>query len=96
MKSLVAMEVVERKILLIRGQKVILDVDLAELYGVTTKVFNQAVKRNIDRFPKDFMIQLTLKKPSPSGHNCDRFKKEHSLPGTVEQINDHISRRVSS
>jgi len=40
MNSLVAMEVVERKVLLIRGQKVILDVDLAELYGVTTKVFN--------------------------------------------------------
>jgi hypothetical protein len=59
MKSLVAMEVVEKKILLIRGQKVILDVDLAELYDVTTKVFNQAVKRNIDRFPKDFMFQLT-------------------------------------
>lgn len=59
MKSLVPIEVVERKILLIRGQKVILDVDLAELYGVTTKVFNQAVKRNTDRFPKDFMFQLT-------------------------------------
>jgi hypothetical protein len=59
MKSLVAIEVVEKKILLIRGQKVILDVDLAELYNVTTKVFNQAVKRNIDRFPKDFMFQLT-------------------------------------
>jgi hypothetical protein len=59
MKSLVAMEVVEKKILLIRGQKVILDVDLAELYDVETKVFNQAVKRNIDRFPKDFMFQLT-------------------------------------
>jgi hypothetical protein len=59
MKVLVPIEVVERKILLIRGQKVILDVDLAELYGVTTKVFNQAVKRNIDRFPKDFMFQLT-------------------------------------
>ena len=58
-KSLVAMEVVEKKILLIRGQKVILDVDLAELYSVTTKVFNQAVKRNGDRFPKDFMFQLT-------------------------------------
>jgi hypothetical protein len=58
-KSLVAMEAVERKILLMRGQKVILDVDLAELYGVTTKVFNQAVKRNIDRFPPDFMFQLT-------------------------------------
>ncbi len=53
------MDVVEKKILLIRGQKVILDVDLAELYCVTTKVFNQAVKRNVDRFPKDFMFQLT-------------------------------------
>ncbi|HLE41477.1 MAG TPA: ORF6N domain-containing protein [Nitrospirota bacterium] len=59
MKSLVAMEVVEKKIVLIRGQKVILDVDLSELYRVPTKVFNQAVKRNIDRFPKDFMFQLT-------------------------------------
>jgi hypothetical protein len=59
MKVLVPIEVVERTILLIRGQKVILDVDLAELYGVTTKVFNQAVKRNTDRFPKDFMFQLT-------------------------------------
>ncbi len=45
--------------MLIRGQKVVLDVKLAELYSVTTKAFNQAVKRNIDRFPKDFMFQLT-------------------------------------
>lgn len=59
MKSLATTEFVERKILLLRGQKVILDVDLAELYGVTTKAFNQAVKRNIDRFPKDFIFQLT-------------------------------------
>jgi len=59
MKSLAAIAVVEKKILLIRGQKVILDVDLAELYGVSTKVFNQAVKRNFDRFPKDFMFRLT-------------------------------------
>ncbi|MGA2555574.1 MAG: ORF6N domain-containing protein [Verrucomicrobiota bacterium] len=43
----------------IRNQKVILDADLAELYGVPTKVFNQAVKRNRDRFPEDFMFQLT-------------------------------------
>jgi len=43
----------------LRGQKVILDADLAELYGVATKVFNQAVKRNAERFPEDFMFQLT-------------------------------------
>lgn len=52
-------EVVERKIYLIRGVKVMLDNDLARLYGVTTKVFNQAVKRNTDRFPTDFMFQIS-------------------------------------
>jgi hypothetical protein len=51
-------EVVINKIYLIRGQKVMLDRDLAELYGLETKVLNQAVKRNSERFPKDFMFQL--------------------------------------
>ena len=53
--------VIQRKIYEIRGQKVILDRDLAALYQVETKVLNQAVKRIIDRFPDDFMFQLTLK-----------------------------------
>ena len=52
-------ERIERIVLLIRGQKVILDFHLAELYGVSTKAFNQAVTRNRERFPKDFMFQLT-------------------------------------
>ena len=52
-------EVVTQKILVIRGHKVILDADLAELYGVNTKVLNQAVKRNASRFPVDFMFQLS-------------------------------------
>ena len=51
-------ESIEDTILLIRGKRVILDQDLARLYGVTTKVLNQAVKRNLDRFPEDFMFQL--------------------------------------
>ena len=50
---------IEKHILLIRGQKVLLDTALAELYGVETKVLLQAVKRNIDRFPEDFMFILT-------------------------------------
>src|SRR5207253_5200425 len=50
---------VERRMLLIRGQKVMLDADLAELYGVPTKSLNLAVKRNAERFPEDFMFQLT-------------------------------------
>ena len=60
MKTLIPLEVIEQRILLIRGQKVILDRDLAHLYGVTTKVLNQAVKRHEDRFPEDFMFQLTM------------------------------------
>ena len=58
-KSLVPAERIETAILLIRGQKVMLDHDLADLYGVGTKVLKQAVKRNIDRFPPDFMFVLT-------------------------------------
>jgi len=51
-------EIIERKIYLIRGHKVMLDADLAELYGVPTKRFNQQVRRNLKRFPADFMFQL--------------------------------------
>lgn len=50
---------IERRIYLIRKQKVMLDTDLAELYGVTTKRLNQQVRRNLTRFPSDFLIQLT-------------------------------------
>jgi hypothetical protein len=57
--ALVPVERVERRILFIRGEKVILDADLAELYGVTTKRLNEQVRRNRDRFPPDFMFQLT-------------------------------------
>ena len=55
----VLVERIEPCILLVRGQRVMLDADLAELYGATTKAFNQAVKRNLERFPADFMFQLT-------------------------------------
>lgn len=54
------LQVIQSKIYEIRGQKVMLDFDLAEMYQVETRVLNQAVKRNIERFPKDFMFQLTL------------------------------------
>ena len=52
-------EKIERRIFCFRGVKVILSSDLAELYGVAVKALNQAVRRNIDRFPEDFMFQLT-------------------------------------
>ncbi|MCX5692082.1 MAG: ORF6N domain-containing protein [Candidatus Omnitrophica bacterium] len=57
--ELIPEQVIEPKIFMIRGHKVMLDRDLAELYGVRTMVLNQAVKRNISRFPQDFMFQLS-------------------------------------
>ena len=59
MKDIIPQDIIEQKILLIRGYKVMLDRDLALLYDVETKVLNKAVRRNIERFPSDFMFQLT-------------------------------------
>jgi hypothetical protein len=64
---------------MLRGKEVMLDRDLAELYRVETKVLNQAVKRNIKRFPSDFMFQLTQKEKDELVTNCDRFNRlKHS------------------
>jgi hypothetical protein len=57
-KAEISVSRIEQKIYLIRGQRVMLDADLAGLYGVKTKILNKAVKRNLDRFPEDFMFQL--------------------------------------
>lgn len=59
--KVIPQEVIQNKIFIIRGKKVMFDKDLATLYGVETKALNQAVKRNIERFPEDFMFHLTLK-----------------------------------
>ena len=58
--SIIPIERIESRIYVIRGKKVMLDRDLAELYGVKTQVLNQAVKRNHERFPADFMFRLSL------------------------------------
>lgn len=62
------------KILLIRGKKVMIDNDLAELYDVPTKRLNEQVKRNIKRFPEDFMFQLTAAEKEEVVANCDHLK----------------------
>jgi len=70
---------IEGAIVLIRGQRVMLDTDLAALYGVSTKALNQAVKRNEGRFPLDFMFRLTKKEKDELVTNCDRFQRlKHS------------------
>jgi hypothetical protein len=73
--SLVPVERIQKSIYVIRGRKVMLDSDLAELYGVETKVLNQAVKRNIGRFPDDFMFQLTEKEKNQVVTNCDHLAR---------------------
>ena len=80
-KSIVPVERVERTILLIRSQKVILDSDLSKLYGVTTKRLNQQVKRNSDRFPEDFMFQLTTKEKAEVVANCNHLSQLKFSPG---------------
>ena len=75
----IPIERIEQAILLIRGYKVMLDADWAVLYGVPTKVLNQAVKRNERRFPQDFMIRLTKQEKDELVTNCDRFERlKHS------------------
>ena len=79
MKVEIAKQEIESRIFTIRGMQVMLDRDLACLYLVTTKVLNQAVKRNILRFPEDFMFQLTAIEKIELVTNCDRLEKlKHS------------------
>ena len=80
---------IERSIMLIRGQKVILDTDLAELYGVSTKVFNQAIKRNKKRFPSDFIFRLTKEEKREVVTNCDHLAKLRFSPILPAAFTEH-------
>lgn len=74
MKDLIPQETIEQRIFLIRNQKVMIDRDLAELYGVETKHLNRQIKRNIQRFPEEFMFQLTIEERNQLVTICHRFK----------------------
>jgi phage regulator Rha-like protein len=73
-KRLIPDEVVMNKIIIVPGQKIMIDRDLAELYGVSTKRLNEQVKRNKRRFPEDFMFQLTEEEKAEVVANCDHLK----------------------
>ncbi len=73
-QALIKIGMIQQRILLIRGEKVIIDSDLAEAYGVTTKALNQAIRRNADRFPPDFMFRLTKKEKQEVVTNCDHLQ----------------------
>jgi hypothetical protein len=74
---------IENSILFLRGEKVLLDSDLAELYGVTTKALNQAVKRNLTRFPHDFMFRLTVKETS-------QLNRSQTVTGSPKALRSQI------
>jgi len=87
-KSLVQLQRIEKTILLIRGQKVMLDADLAALYGVSTKRLNEQVKRNRGRFPDDFMFKLTKQEKSEVVAICDhlfKLKYSNTLPNAFTE-----------
>jgi len=77
---ILSQERIERTILLLRGQKVMLDSDLAILYGVTTRRLKEQVRRNPDRFPADFMFELTAEEKSEVVANCDHLSKLRFSP----------------
>lgn len=87
--SIVLLEQVQSKILYIRGEKVILDSDLAALYGVPTKRLNEQVKRNHERFPSDFMFQLTKAEKDEVVANCDHLKKLKFSPVLPYAFTEH-------
>jgi len=80
MSKAIAVEIIATKIMELRGRKVMLDRDLAKLYGVAAKVLNQAVKRNIKRFPEDFMFQLSWEEVESLRSQFVTLKK---LPGFI-------------
>jgi len=89
MGSIVPIEVIDKRILLIRREKVILDNDLAELYRVGTKALNQAVKRNKERFPDDFMFQLTEEEKKKVVTNCDHLSRLKYSPNLPFAFTEH-------
>lgn len=87
---------IQSLIYVIRGQKVMIDRDLAELYGVPTKRLNEAVKRNIERFPDDFMFQLTDSEQKELVANCDRLKNLKHSSSNAYAFTEHGVTMLSS
>jgi hypothetical protein len=96
MKALIPVEVIEQRILLIRGQRVMLDADLAGLYGTTTRRLNEQVKRNRGRFPEDFMFQLTKKEKAEVVAICDHLTKLKFSPVLPNAFTEHGAIMVAS
>lgn len=88
-KSLVPNELIASRILLIRGHKVMIDSDIAELYGTTTKRLNEQVKRNTSRFPSNFMFELTKEEKEQVVANCDHLENLKFSPVLPRVFTEH-------
>lgn len=88
-KMMVPIELIESRILSIRGHRVMLDMDLAELYGVPTKRLNEQVRRNSERFPPDFMFQLTKDEKAEVVAKCDHLRKLKFSPNLPYVFTEH-------
>jgi len=88
-KIITSVEQIESLIFIIRGQKVMLDADLAELYGVATKRLNEQMRRNSERFPEDFMFQLTAEEKAEVVANCDHLAKLKYSPSLPYAFTEH-------
>ena len=95
-KKIIIAKTIENRIFTIQGQKVMIDRDLAELYEVETKHLNEAVKRNIERFPLDFMFKLTKDELSQLVAICDRFKTLKHSVSTPYVFTEHGIAMLSS
>ncbi len=95
-KTELAVEIIENKIMLIRGQKVILDRDLADLYGVETKYLNRQVRRNRERFPKEFMFQINAKEKKELVTFWHRFESLKHSTGKPLAFTEHGALMVAS
>ena len=89
MKELLPLEVIESKIYVIRRHRVMIDSDLADIYGITTKRLNEQVKRNQDRFPEDFMFQLNEVEKAEVVANCDHLRKLRFSPNLPYAFTEH-------
>lgn len=87
--SIIPIERIERRILVVRGHRVVIDADLAGLYGVTTKALNQAVKRNSDRFPEDFVFRLTVDEKAEVVTHCDHLSRLRFSPVQPYAFTEH-------
>jgi len=87
--KLIPAERIDTRILAIRGHKVMIDADLAELYGVTTKRLNQQVRRNIERFPEDFMFELRPAEKTEVVANCIHLAKLKFSPAAPLAFTEH-------